>query len=127
MKRLKGLLPTSCLGVCLTVLLLLTASCGKKNTIALLCRTPADNRITEICFRSGAQTTEEMEKERIKWSENPAYRYLPPYDEAVYTEGEIFDTYCALFMKRSFLNVLTGCKWINCSAGRPKILPCVCR
>lgn len=100
MKCLKGLLPISCLGVCLTVLLLLTAFCGKKDTIASLCRTPADKRITEIRFRSGAVTTEEMEKERIKWSENPAYRYLLPYDEAVYTEGEVFDTYCALFYEK---------------------------
>lgn len=95
-------------GLFLTVLLLLTASCGKKDTIASLCRTPADKRITEIRFRTGAQTTEEMEKERIKWSENPAYRYLLPYDEAVYTEGEVFDTYCALFYEKELSDCSDG-------------------
>lgn len=84
----------------LTVLLLLTASCGKKDTIASLCSVSADKRITEIRFRSGAQTTEEMEKERIKWGKNPAYRYLPPYEETAYTEGEVFDTYSTLFYEK---------------------------
>lgn len=75
-------------------------SCTGRDTIASLCSVPHAAQLTEIHFHSGAGTAEEMEKERIKWNENPAYRYFLPYDEAVYTEGEVFDTYCALFYKK---------------------------
>ena len=102
MCRIKGILFALSFCVWLFALLFLTVSCTGKETIASLCSVSADNRITEICFHSGAKTTEEMEKERIKWSENPAYRYLLPYDEAVYAEGEVFDTYCALFYEKEF-------------------------
>lgn len=108
MCRIKGILFALSFCVWLLALLFLTVSCTGKETIASLCSVSADNRITEICFRSGAQTTEEMEKERIKWSENPAYRYLLPYDEAVYAEGEVFDTYCALFYEKEFSECSDG-------------------